>query len=309
MIGVLLVAAIISVATAAGIAAEPHLPDSGRPLAAQLTRVLLWGVLPVLYFFSVARLHLDASVGIGVLFGYLVLGIVGLAAWLAGTRLLGLSRPATGALVICVILANTGYLGLPLVTATLGAHALPFAIAYDSAVSAPVFLIGAMAVAAAFGTRGGASGRDRVRALVINPPLWAVALALVAPDELAPDAFVDVAHALIYVLIPIGFFVVGLTLGAESEAGSLSFPPALSMPVLVALGLRLAVAPAIMLVLATFVHDVPRAYLLQAAMPCGANSVLLAHLYGLDLRIASSAVAWSTMLVLVVAVAVSPFVL
>jgi predicted permease len=61
-----------------------------------------------------------------------------------------------------------------------------------------------------------------------------------------------------------------------------------------------------MIGLAVAVHDVPDAYLVQAAMPCGANAVVVAHLFGLDLKIASSAVAWSTMLVLVAAVVVSP---
>jgi len=44
-------------------------------------------------------------------------------------------------------LANTGYLGLPLVVAVLGADHLSQAVAYDSLVQAPVFLIGAFAVA------------------------------------------------------------------------------------------------------------------------------------------------------------------
>lgn len=308
MLGVLLVAGIIAVATAAGIAAEPHLADGGRPLANLLARGLLWVLMPVLYFFVVARLKLTAGVGVGIAFAYLELAIVGVLAWLVSTRLLHLSRAATGAVVVAVILGNTGYLGLPLVTALMGTSQLPFGIAFDSAVSAPMFMVVAMAIGAALGTRGGGSGRAQVGALLRNPPLWAVIAGLIVPDSAAPDAALDVAHALVYVLIPIGFFIVGLTLGAESEEGQLSFPPALSRPVVAAVGLRLLVAPALMLLLATFVHAVPDAYLLQAAMPCGANAVLIAHLYGLDLKIASSAVAWSTMLVLVAAVAVSPFV-
>jgi predicted permease len=308
LLSVLLVAGIIAVSTAAGIAAEPRLPESGRPVAAVLARLLLWVLMPVLYFFVVARLKLTAGVGVGIVFGYVELAVVGVLAWLVSTRLLRLSRPATGAVVISVILANTGYLGLPLVTALMGTGQLPFGIAYDSAVSAPMFLIVAMAVGAALGTRGAGTPREQGRALLVNPPLWAVIAGLVVPDATAPDAALDVAHALVYALIPIGFFIVGLTLGAESEEGQLSFPPALSVPVVATLGLRLLVAPALMLLLAGLVHDVPDAYLLQAAMPCGANAVVIAHLYGLDLKIASSAVAWSTMLVLVAAVVVSPFV-
>jgi len=304
--GVLLVAAVIAAATVAGMAAEPRLPDSGQAIARLLTRVLLWGLSPVIYFFTVARLQLEAGVGVGLAFGYLELAIVGGVAWLAATRLLRLTRPRAGALVVCVILANTGYVGLPLTTALLGSDQLGFAVAFDSGISGPMFLVVAMTIGGLLGSRAGERGSWA--ALLRNPPLWAVAAGLVAPDALAPDALLSLAHALVWVMIPLAFFVVGLTLGAEAEEGALRFPPALDRPVVTVLGLRLLAAPALMVALATLVHRVPDAYLLQAAMPCGANSVLVAHLCGLDLRITASAVAWSTMLVLVAAIVVSPFV-
>lgn len=309
MTGVLVVAAIVAAATAAGIAAEPRLPGHGRPVATALSKVILWGLLPVIYFFVAARLHLTAGVGIGIAFAYVELAIVGLLAWLAARRWFRLRGPQAGALVVVVILANTGYVGLPLITATLGVQQLGFAVTYDAAVSAPMFLVAAMTIGAVLGERSRVDERRLGSALLRNPPLWAVAAGLVAPEALAPDALLDLAHALVWVMIPLAFFIVGLTLGAESEEGALSFPPALSAPVVLALGLRLVVAPLLMLGLSALIIDVPDAYLLQAAMPCGANAVLVAHLYGLDLRITSSAVAWSTMLVLVAAVVASPFVL
>jgi predicted permease len=91
--------------------------------------------------------------------------------------------------------------------------------------------------------------------------------------------------------------MVGLTLGAEAEVGVLRFPPALTAPVAVAIALRLAVAPLLMIGFSALIDGVPDAYLLQAAMPAGVNSVVVAHAYGLDLKIAASAVAWTTMLV------------
>ena len=38
-------------------------------------------------------------------------------------------------------------------------------------------------------------------------------------------------------------------------------------------------------------------------MPCGINTMIVTHAYGLDLRISAGAVAWSTAIAVVVAVA------
>ena len=40
--------------------------------------------------------------------------------------------------------------------------------------------------------------------------------------------------------------------------------------------------------------DLPQAFLLQAAMPCGINGLVIAHAYGLDVRTSAGAIAWST---------------
>ena len=40
--------------------------------------------------------------------------------------------------------------------------------------------------------------------------------------------------------------------------------------------------------------DIPGPYLLLAAMPCGINTLLVSHVYGLDIKLAAQAVAWST---------------
>ena len=45
--------------------------------------------------------------------------------------------------------------------------------------------------------------------------------------------------------------------------------------------------------------DLPGPYLLLAAMPVGINTLLIAHLYGLDLRLSAQAVAWSTAIAIV----------
>ena len=43
----------------------------------------------------------------------------------------------------------------------------------------------------------------------------------------------------------------------------------------------------------------PGPYLLLAAMPCGINTLLVAHVYGLDSKLAAQAVAWTTAIAVV----------
>ena len=64
-----------------------------------------------------------------------------------------------------------------------------------------------------------------------------------------------------------------------------------------ALALKLLLFPAIVFGLSLAIIDVPGSYISQAAMACGINSVLIAHVYGLDRSLAASAVAWSTAIV------------
>jgi len=79
----------------------------------------------------------------------------------------------------------------------------------------------------------------------------------------------------------------------------------LTAPIATVLGLRLLAAPALMLILSALVVAAPAAYLLQAAMPCGINSLIVAHAYGLDLRLVAGALAWSTAVVMVVGLVVT----
>jgi predicted permease len=55
-------------------------------------------------------------------------------------------------------------------------------------------------------------------------------------------------------------------------------------------------APLLLVALAAPVIDLPGPYLLLAAMPVGLNAITVAHVYGLDLRLAAGAIAWSTAL-------------
>jgi predicted permease len=303
---VIAVAATIAAAMAVGIAAERRRQERARRAARAVLTGMLYTLVPFIVFFNIARLEVNVDVGGGLLLAYLVLALVGLAAWAIGARALRLERPGTGALMASAMQVNTGYVGLPLVVALLGGDRLGEAAAYDALVSAPWLFGPVFAVGAAFGREAGQGARERTRAFFTrNPPLLAVLAAVLVPDALAPDALVDASRVAVFALVPLGFFAVGVTLATEADEGVVPFPPPLTRPVAAALGLRLLLAPALLYLLALPLIDLPGTYLLLAAMPTGINTIVVAHAYGLDLRIAAGAIAWSTALVVVAALAAS----
>ena len=219
----------IVVAGAAGVSAELRYPErAGRAARATLVAVL-YALLPLITFFNLARAHLNVNSGVGIPLAYVAIAVAAVTAWFVATRVLDLPRPSAGAVIVCTLVANTGYLGYPLVVALLGSNQLPDAVVYDVLVSAPVLLIVAFAVGAAFGERAGEGIRERVIAFFTrNPPLYAAIAALLAPDSLAPNVLVDASRVLVVAILPLGFFAVGTMLAEEGEAGELEFPPALS---------------------------------------------------------------------------------
>jgi predicted permease len=289
------VALTIAVAVAIGVEAERHAGERAGVLARRVLKAMLYVLTPFAAFVNIAHLHVTADVRGGVVAGWIALILAAGIGWAMGRLWLRLPPPSLGILINNGLQANTGYLGVPLAAAVLGLDHLSEAVAYDALVQAPVFLIGAFAVAAATGTKAGDTRRQRARAFVArNPPLLASLAGLLAPESLAPGVLVDVARVVVFAMLPLGFFAVGVTLATEAEEGALRFPPPFTKPIAAALGLRLVVAPGLLYLLSLPFIDLPPAFLILAAMPAGLNSITLAHVYGLDVRYAAGTIAWST---------------
>jgi predicted permease len=264
--------------------------------------LLLYVLLPPVIFFNLAASEVDLAHGVGLGLGILASALGALGAWWLASRVLRLAAPQTGAVVCAVLSVNTGYLGYPLTVALLGHDELPTAVLYDVMVTGPCLLLGAFAVGAAFGTEAGETPRQRVGAFFTrNPPLYAAVAGMLAPASFAPEVLVDLSQILIVAILPIGFFAVGATLAENAEHGQLPMPPPLTRPVMVALVSRLAVVPALLMLLAAPLIDLPAAYRLLSAMPTGLNTMVVAHAYGLDMEITAEAVTWSTAIVVVTA--------
>ena len=297
MIGI--VAAIV-VSVGAGVWAERRWGPGASRSSRRALLLVLYVVLPPTTFFNIAAAEIDVGSGVGVLLAWAALACSVLVAWFVAARVLRLSRPATGSVLVCVLIANTGYLGYPVVAVLEGLDALSVAVVYDILVGSTALLLGAFTVGAAFGERAGEGVRERtISFFARNPPVYAAILGLLAPDALAPELAVDISRIAIIAVLPIGFFAVGVALAEESEHGTFAGIPRLDPPVALAVGARMVLAPLLLLALAAPLIDLPETYLLLAAMPCGINTMVVTHAYGLDLRISAAAVAWSTALAVV----------
>lgn len=301
--GVLLTTFLMAAGAGLGIWAERRRPREAVALARRLLLVILYALVPPVIFFNLASASISVDNGIGIGIGLCNMALVGAATWFVGTHVLRVSRPQTGAIVCAAIVANTTYLGYPLTVALLGRDHLPTGVLFDVLVGGPTLMLGAFGVAAAFGTRAGEGMRERVRAFFTrNPPLYAALLGLLAPSALAPAPLVDASQILAVAILPIGFFAVGATLAEGAEHGELPLPPPLTAPVATAVLGRLALAPALLMLLAAPLIDLPSAYRLMSAMPTGINAMVVSHAYGLDNRIVAEAIAWSTAIVVLAAV-------
>jgi predicted permease len=301
-LGVLLIIAAIAISGSAGVAAESRWPTQAVAWARRLLVVSLYTLVPFVVFFNLARVHFSADLGGGLVVGWVAIVAATALAWVTGERLLRLERPSTGVLICGTVVPNSGYLGYPLCASLLGFHALGEAVVYDLVVVTPSLLLIAFGTGASFGTRAGEAPRDRlIFFFTRNPPLYAAIAALLVPDTLAPDALVDVSRGSVIALLPIGFFAVGAVLAEEVEEQRVQLGSPFDPPVAAATVLRLAIAPGLLLLLSLPFIDLPAPYLLLAAMPCGVNTLLVSHVYGLDAKLAAQAVAWTTAIAVVAA--------
>jgi predicted permease len=268
---------------------------SARSVVRVMLRLMLYVLVPFVAFVNLAHLQVTVDAGAALICSYVAVLFAGTTAWLFGRELLRLERPALGALICTTIVANTGYLGFPTTIALLGARNLGAAVAYDAVVSGPMLYLLGFGVGAAFAAQNVIAARPGVRAFVIrNPPLLAAVAGLLVPASLVPSDLVPASEIVVAALLPLGFFAVGVSLSAAArERGTriLRWP---DVTTVAAVGLRLALAPLLLLGFGATIVHVPSAYVLESAMPTGINTLIVGHAYGLDERQIATTVAWST---------------
>ena len=300
------IALTIIAATWAGLAAERRWPEQAGIGSRKALTGVLYTVLPAVVFLNLNRVEFNHDFAIGIALGWVVVIFCTFVTFFIGSRFLALERPQIGALLCCVLVANSAYLGYPLVAALLGLDKLGDAVAFDVAVGTMALLLGAFSVGAAFGTKAGETPRARVRAFFTrNIPLYAAVLAVFAPEAWSPEWAIDASRVAIALMLPVGFFAVGAALAEGEDEEEFRFPPPLTKPTAVVIGVKLILMPALLFLLALPLIELPDSFLLLAAMPSGLNAMIVVQAYGLDLKITANALVWTTMIVVPVALVAS----
>ena len=290
----------VILATAAGLALERRDGVRANALRRRILQAMLWVLVPFVAYVNIARAHLDVDATLSLAVALASIAVAGTIAWRLAGGVFGLPRASTGAAIVSTIQANTAYFGLPLIAALFSHAELQQAVVYDGLVSLPLFVLGSFSVGARFGRAGSGGLRAQLRtALLRNPVLIAVVAGLLVPEAWAPAGLETPSHLAVLALLPLGFLVVGVTLGDEAKDGMLAFPPPLTRAIAAVVLLRMAFVPLVLLLVGLVLIDVPAPFYVMAAMPTGVNTVLVGHATGLDLRLISSSIAWTTVVALV----------
>lgn len=239
-----------------------------------------WLVIPVLVFATFLGFPLDRKL------------MMAVAAVIASTwtllllghlyaRLVTRERDEQGALTLAVGLGNTGFIGYPLAQLAFGHQGLSQAVVYDQlSFGVPMSSV-SVAVARLFGRRSvDAEGRSRLAAILLNPPLWALAAAL-----LLRGLGVHIPHihtvedGTAAVVGPMGFLMLGISLPLEQVEHDLREVARATG----AMVLKIGAGPLILFVLGRAIGaHIPPTFYLLAAMPPAFHLLTIARVY--DMR-------------------------
>jgi len=239
-----------------------------------------WIVIPVLVFATFLGFPLDRELVLAV-----VTAIAGTWTLLALSylyaRLVTSERDEQGALTVAAGIGNTGFIGYPLAQLIFGHQGLSQAVVYDQlAFGVPMTSV-SVVVARLFGRRSvDTEGRSRLATVLLNPPLWTLAAAL-----LLRIAGVHIPHihtvedGAAAVVGPMGFLMLGISLPLEQFEHDLHEVARATGAIV----LKIGAGPLILFLLGKVIGaHIPSTFYLLAAMPPAFHLLTLARVY--DMR-------------------------
>ena len=244
-----------------------------------LIRLVVNLCFPCLVFESVvgnAALRNPANVLLPPLVGF-ALTAVTLKLSMYGARSVGLTvGHGQRTFAVTTGVANYGYLPLPIMAAIWGRESQGVLLVHNVGVEAAVWTVGVLIL-------NGLSVREGWRKL-LNPVVitlvGAMLVNLSGAVRFVPEIVMNTVHALAICAIPIGLVMIGVSL-----ANYLGDVRALISPKVVASAslLRLAIFPVLILGVAKWLPcpiELKRVLVIQAAMPTGVFTIVLARHYG-----------------------------
>jgi predicted permease len=261
-----------------------------RPDVKAVSRTTFYALTPCLIFSGLTNTPLSgAQAGQVALFAALATLFTAAVAWLAASvlRWKGHRRRV---LVLPVLVINTGNFGLSVVLFAFGPDAQARAMIYFVTTA-----VMAASVGVAFAAGGGSLGKV-LSNLVRIPLLWAAVSALVvgASGIQVPDLFMRPIKLLGGGAVPMMLVILGMQLAysmqsLRSNVGS----------IVLASALRLLVAPILAIPVAWITGVAGLTYqacMLEASMPSGVTSTVIALEYDLDPDVVTGTVFFSTLL-------------
>lgn len=211
-------------------------------------------------------------------------------------RMKSVTRAQVGALILASAFGNGMGVGLPTVAALVGTAQRDIPVIYDLLAAVPfVWIVGVM-LSAHFGTRvaGGRLGRE----LLLLPPFWAMALALILrfTGVPIPDQIMKTLHLLGAAAVPLLLLMVGMTLRMSRKMRW-----GLLLPVV---GLKLFLSAALALTVGHWIGlsgHVLIATLLTSAAPPVAVGVALCDRFKLDTELFGTAMTATTLIYILLA--------
>jgi malate permease and related proteins len=199
-------------------------------------------------------------------------------------RALHWSRGRIGALTLVAGLGNTAFVGFPLIEALRGQEGLRYALVADQAGTFIMLAVGGTLVAAIY-SGSHVSARTIVRKLFYFPPFVSLLLGVVVGVVGRwPAAFDSVLDRIGATLVPMALFSVGLQLNLRFGRGQLQ-------AIVMALGWKLALAPAIVALAGMALGVTGMVYtiaVLQAAMAPMISAAILATQNELEPELANT---------------------
>jgi len=239
--------------------------------------------LPALVLDLIPRLHFDPQLWFLVASQWLVFVGAALLFHCVGAAR-GWSRARTGCMILMTGLGNTSFVGFPLLEALRGREGLALGVVADQLGCFVALAVGGMLVSAIYSGKQ-PKPRDIVMRVVLFPPFLALVAGVIV-GQLGgwPEPAEAVLQRIGQTLVPLALFSVGLRLRLQFGGGQ-------ALPLTLALGWKLLLAPLAMLGLGMLTGVsglVLTIGVLQAAMAPMISAAILCDQHHLDPPLANS---------------------
>ncbi|WP_405294883.1 AEC family transporter [Methanobrevibacter sp.] len=256
-------------------------------------KIVMYILLPCMIFHALFSADLSLLSKLGVL-PFVILGsslATGIISYFI-LRQLNLDDVTLWSVLVTVMIANTGFMGYPVTLGIFGQEGFLRAIFCDIATSC-IFLILSFVLIMKFG----GTARTAVKKIALFPPLWAVVLGLIFNILNIPIGPVidNTVNYLGQGAIPIIMIALGLSIDFSAIKRSKSMIVFTSI-------MKLAFFPLVAFIIASQIGLVDLQYkisIVEAAMPSGMMSLLLAITYKLDYELTSDCILINTVISLI----------